>query len=223
MKKGIVDFESEVIFDVPTKLNERFRKGSLDIALISSIEFLHGDYEFLAPFGVGSNGPILSVNLYLKEGLSLKQNLRCGVTSESATSVKLLEVIASQFWKTSLKLKPLEDKDECFLLIGNQALENQKLQGFTTIDLAKLWHEYTNKGFVFALFAARKGVDGKKFCEKLEASLNWSEANFDEILNMAVQSSKHDKAFLRKYYQGHVYRLPDLSNLKYFKGLIDDL
>lgn len=207
-KKGVINFEADIVLDVPTNLNRRLKNGELDIALISSVEYLQNDYMFLAPYGIGSKGPILSVNFYIHEDLDIHDGLLCGITEESATSVKLLEVIAAKIWKKKLNFTPLDKSNKAFLLIGNQALEKQKIEGFKTIDLSELWYKETGCGFVFALFAARKGTKNTKiFCEKLESSLDWSKTHFDQILDMAMETSKHDPTFLKKYYDGHIYKL----------------
>ncbi len=227
--ENVLDPEATLFFDVPTRLNALLREKYLDIALISSFEYLTGDYRFLFPFGIGSCGRIYSVNFYLREDLLLSNTLSCAVTDESATSVNLLKVLAHNFWKKTILLSPIDrniafEKNESLLLIGNEALANQHIDGFKTIDLAQAWYEATGLGFVFALFATKKeiGEREKMFCQKLARSLQWAKDNFALILEMAQKSSHHDLSFLRTYYDAHHYVLneKDLQGLNHFSNLL---
>jgi chorismate dehydratase len=209
---------ASLVFDVPTRINRMLKDDELDVALISSFEFFQEDYLHLSPFGIGSCGPILSVNFYTKD--PSQKTIHCAVTEASSTSVQLLKIVAHRYWKKELHLVPIDRKRalndyESLLLIGNEALENQKLPGFTTIDLSHTWHNLTHTGFVFALLATKKNTFAKKkekimsFCQKLEESLDWSKRNWEELLTMAKNSSSHSKELLNTYLLHHRYRLAE--------------
>lgn len=209
-KKNMTLKDTSFHFAPPTKLNSLLKEGYLDVALMSSVEFLKGDYDFLFPFGIGAQDAIYSVNFYFK---IWKPTLTCHTTTESATSVALLKILANNFWNIDLKLIPGIEKNtnpESFLLIGNQALENQSFKNYQTIDLAKSWHQNTGKNFVFAVLAARQTTEEIiNFCQKLQEALNWAAMNSQEILHAALKRSNQSETFLRLYFNAHTYELSD--------------
>ncbi len=204
--------QAQLTFQVPSELNRMLRDNTLDASFISLYEFVEGDYIPIGEFGIAAQDAILSVNLYIKNSLSSLHHAKVGVTSESATSVQLLKILCRHFWNVSPHFEilnpalPLSDY-EGILLIGDRALKNLTLPGFTTIDLATEWYEKTGTPCVFAVFAAQKNLSLQKkealalFTERLKESLNWSIAHPEEITMLASQKTGVSKEVIEKYYQ----------------------
>ena len=54
----------EMVYDYPSRLADRLRQGSLDIALIPSIEYLRNpSYRIVSDACIACRGPVLSVKL----------------------------------------------------------------------------------------------------------------------------------------------------------------
>src|SRR6476659_2209509 len=81
----------ELFKDTPDRLNDALVAGDLDIGPISLVEYLrHADELVLLPdLAVGSDGPVLSVNLVAQVPLSSLDGRRVALGSTSRTSVLL--------------------------------------------------------------------------------------------------------------------------------------
>src|SRR5919206_1152277 len=84
----------ELTKDTPDRLNDALVAGELDIGPISLVEYLrHADDLLLLPdIAVGSDGPVLSVNLVSQVPLAELAGRRVALGSTSRTSVLLTEM-----------------------------------------------------------------------------------------------------------------------------------
>lgn len=169
------------ITGVPTEMNAALLSGRVDIANISAVEFIrHADELAALPdFSVAVLGPVYSVNLF--HTCELKEMKRIALTSQSAMSVALLEVLLRE-WDLSPVLERAEGEAaellergfDGVLRIGDSALREwyaavgpftedtivpeipQSGHGITVTDLAEEWFKVTGRPFVFAVWAYRK-------------------------------------------------------------------
>lgn len=229
---GNLKTESHFLFDIPSRLNNHLRTGKIDLGLVSSVEFLDGNYVLLPDFGILSHDHILSVNLYLKKPINSLHDTTIGISSHSATSVALLDVLCRHFWNVKPQYKVLNDSTdfshyEALLLIGDQALKHSAIADFTTIDLAQAWYYATGLPFVFALFAVRKEIHDHcrhqvdHFHAQLSDSVSWSEKNMTSIENMAFKKCGLQHDLIHAYYKSCKYRLSEnaMQGLKLFAEL----
>ncbi len=169
------------ITGVPTEMNAALLEGRVDIANISAVEFIrHADTLAALPdFSVAVLGPVYSVNLFHTAPLAdLK---RVALTSQSAMSVALLEVLLRQRGLSPV-LERAEGKAtdllaqgyDGVLRIGNDALKEwyevvgpfddamtvpefpHAGHGVAVTDLAEEWFHLTGHPFTFAVWAYRK-------------------------------------------------------------------
>jgi chorismate dehydratase len=163
----------EIVHGVPATLNAKLASGEIDLCISSSIEFSRhaNDYAILPGHCIGSAGPVRSVLFFTScpvEQLAGKQVL---VTSESATSVILLQILLSKRWglsgcsvvPTSLPLNDALRQSPGLLLIGDKAMQavSSGLSGYC-YDLGQEWLTLTGLPFVFALWLInRKSARGK--------------------------------------------------------------
>ncbi|AEB12219.1 menaquinone biosynthetic enzyme MqnA/MqnD family protein [Marinithermus hydrothermalis] len=167
----------EVRRGVPTELNRWLLTGEVDLSLVSAYFYLqHQDRLCALPdFSVAVLGPVYSVNLFHRVPWTALR--RVAVTTESATSVRLLEYLIAQdgvypeFVREAGGLELLETYDGV-LLIGDRAIQAYaglldapprsvhhlptRLQGLEVTDLSMRWFERTRLPFVFAVWATRK-------------------------------------------------------------------
>lgn len=230
---GILEPNSTLNYlPTPLRCNQLLREGTLDIGLVSSAEYLEGSYDLLPGFGVCSYSKILSVNLYTKKAPSQLESGRIGLTPHSATSIALLKILFKEIWKATPTLEPLdrtlpESSYDAILLIGDEALKRQTIDGFQTIDLAEAWTQMTGLPFVFAVFAVRKPIWEKEkaavenFHKRLNAALNWAENNPEDIVAFAEKYSSLPASLIKRYYSLCHYRIGNkaLEGLTLFKQL----
>lgn len=170
-----------VITGVPTQMNAALLGGRVDIANISAVEFIrHADeLSALPDFSVAVLGPVYSVNLF--HTCPLPELRRVALTSQSAMSVALLEVLLRQKGLTPVLERAEGRADELLaagydgvLRIGDDALREwyatvgpfddativpefpQTGSGVTVTDLAEEWFHLTGHPFTFAVWAYRK-------------------------------------------------------------------
>src|SRR5262245_46647635 len=145
---GIIETNFEFVYKIPSELNHLLRGGKLDIALVSSVEYLQGNYSLAPGFGIACADQIMSVNLYTQIPISALTGKRVGLTHHSATSVELLKVLCYHLWKIEPQFELLDRKEPlskyaAFLLIGDEALANVSVSSFEAIDLGLAWHTLT--------------------------------------------------------------------------------
>lgn len=122
---------------VPSELNRLLREGKIDISPSSSIEYLrHKDmYTILDGHSISSFGPIGSILLFSTRPLETLGGSTVLVSSQSETSVVLLDIILKKSYGAVCRLKasdaPLPQalaSGHAYLLIGDNAMiENKKL------------------------------------------------------------------------------------------------
>lgn len=177
----VVPPDVSVMTGVPTEMNEALLSGQVDIANISAVEFIrHADtLEALPDFSVSVLGPVYSVNLFHTRPLA--QLRRIALTSQSAMSVALLEVLLRERG-LSPALERAEGEAEDLLAsgfdgvlrIGDSALREwyrvagpltpertvttlpNTGRGITVTDLSNEWFVLTGHPFVFAVWAYHK-------------------------------------------------------------------
>lgn len=218
------------ILDTPARLNILMRKKKLDIALSSCIEHFSGGYELIPHFCIAAKKEILSVNLYTRVAVDQLTDVRIALSEQSHTSIALLKVLCHYFWKVKPRFERLDrskpfDANDAFLLIGDEALSNQSLDGYQTIDLAAAWHQQTALPFVFAVFYAQRGVDYRGFQKQLADGLDWSLEHLDQVIEQAKKQSSLPEKLIRHYYSLCHYELgqKELEAMKLFNAYISKI
>ncbi len=156
----------EFIEGVPSALNKMLREGSIDISWSSSIEYLKnpGLYDIIENHSIDSNGPVGSVLLFSKKPIKELGGETILMTSQSETSIALLQIICRKFcglsctyMQTSEPFEQAIESHTAYLLIGDDALfQASRRPDLHIYDLGQLWKEHTNLPFTYALWLVRK-------------------------------------------------------------------
>jgi chorismate dehydratase len=211
----------ELVFDVPSRLNERLAVGEINCGLCSSVFYAKHfeDYILIPDISISAVGKVKSVCLFHKVPLSELSGKTIGITPETETSFALLRLVLEKmkeikpvYLKLSHSSRGLsKEKAQAFfetidgyLAIGNEALELLYTEKFPYVtDLAEVWLEETGYPFVFALLLVRKEVLSlyKKELRSLAENLYLSRAKALADLSLIVKeySSSLDKTFLLDY------------------------
>jgi predicted solute-binding protein len=229
--KNHIIFEEEITYGTPTYINALLEEGTIDMGLISSANFLaHRDrYILLTNFGIGATKKVMSVCFYTKFATKALTGKKIGIPSTSATSVMLLKVICKHFWQVHPQfieashesIEHLTQNFDCFLLIGDECLTHQKIDGFEVIDMAETWYTHTKKPFVFAVFATRCDIwidrpeTVRQFHRRLDAAWEKSLSEFENLLEEAKRRTSLSIEHLRNYYEQLDFQL----NPTHFQGL----
>lgn len=183
----------EFVEGVPSRLNRMLREGEIDISPSSSIEYLKNPqhYKIIDGHSISSRGPVKSILLFTRYPIEQLTNIVIEATSQSETSVALLQVILSKFYgikcRINISESPEESGNSAFLLIGDDALRyGSKLSDSSWLiyDLGEMWYRQTNLPFVFALWIARNNIDSSlmnRFINDLNNAKEIALKNFREI------------------------------------------
>lgn len=190
----------EFIEGVPSALNKMLRDGEIDVSPSSSIEYLKNPslYQIIEGHSISSRGPIGSIFLFSKKNIEELNNNIVYVSSQSETSVALLDIIFRKFYGIQCKLQVLQSPEnsggEAFLLIGDDALKygsrdvlENRVHGSRLIyDLGEIWYQHTGLPFVFALWIVRRDTSDKqgllnKFVKDLNMAKEIALRNLSEI------------------------------------------
>lgn len=167
MRSGaLIDLELHT--DSPDRLNTALVDGDLDIGPISLVEYLRNTDELLLlpDIAVGSDGPVLSVNLVSTVSPDQLDGRVVALGSTSRTGVLLAQMLlAERFGVTPEYVTCAADLGEMLkvadagVLIGDvalRALEEGPAMGLQVVDLGQAWREWTGKPMVFAVWAVRR-------------------------------------------------------------------
>jgi chorismate dehydratase len=184
----------EFVEGVPSTVNRLLRSGGIDISPSSSIEHLRyrNQYNLIEGHSISSKGPAGSIFLLSRRPIEQLEGKTILVSSESDTSVALLDIILRKFYEIVCSLErtngsadSMIEKADAFLVIGDEALKaakkvtnyktghtpslilphrggGQGWGGVRVYDLGELWYKNTGLPFVFALWIARKDCYAEK-------------------------------------------------------------
>jgi chorismate dehydratase len=213
--------------DTPDKLNTALVAGDLDVGPISLVEYLrHADELVLLPdLAVGSDGPVLSVNMVSTRPLADLGGARVALGSTSRTGVLLAQMLLTQrhgvtpeYFRCPPELNQMLLEADAAVLIGDAALRalyEAPGRGLTVTDLGQAWREWTGLPMVFAVWAARRDFAERhpgQVKEVHEAFLRSRElclSELDEVAAAAARWESFDAETLASYFRVLDFSLGD--------------
>lgn len=188
--------------DVPSVLSKKLRDGSIDVALVSSIEYFRNpDYCMLPDLSVSSHREMWSIKLFHR--VPIKSARRVGTDPSSETTNALLQVILHEKLQVGVELVPLQPGEDPmqrqdldgFLKIGDPCLQFLLPPGYEALDLAAEWNAFTSLPFVFAVWLTRRGVDLEGINKDLFMAKREGLRNVEQIAR--IEAPKLNLDFLR--------------------------
>jgi chorismate dehydratase len=209
----------ELTKDTPDHLNDMLVSGDLDIGPISLVEYLrHADELVLLPdVAVGSDGPVLSVNLVAQVPLGELDGRRVALGSTSRTSVLLARMwlatvhgVTPEYFGCPPDLTAMLLEADAAVLIGDAALRatyDAPRRGLAVHDLGAVWKQWTGLPMVFAVWAARRDYAElnpglvKDVHHAFVRSRDEALAHVDEIAEAAARWEVFDGPTLATYFR----------------------
>lgn len=223
---------------VPRRMGILAEQGLLDAGPFSLMDYfrLHDRFELMG-WCIATRDQVKSVMLFSKEGWGDLAGKTIGVTDDSATSVRLLEVILRKKYGVRTRLERLHagvndySDFDAVLLIGDEALRRNKwgLRGFELVyDLAHEWYEWQKLPFVFAVWAMNAKLPSENKQQIMEAvrrSLALCGADFIPVAGNEGRAIGLTDAETQEYLEGFNYRLGEREKeaLVKFRGLVDQI
>jgi len=202
----------DVEFDHPSALCKRLANGELNVALVSSFEFLRNPiYRIVDNVSISSDGPVYSVVVAHRVEISKIEEIELDPASE--TSVNLLRCLFAERRLTPDLTRTLLGSTRCQpvvagsppedgfavanlpatpcgrLLIGDQAVRFRQKHAneFQFWDLGEQWKKLTGLPFVYALWLIRPEVaDAQQIANRLRALRDENLARLDQLIGEAV-------------------------------------
>ena len=198
-----------VVLDHPSALCAQLARGELDVALVSSFEFLRNPiYKIIDHIAIASDGPVYSVVVAHRGQLSDVKEIELDPAAQ--TSGNLLRCLLGEM-KLPARLVERHVLSEvegstssspgARLLIGDQAIRFRQQHGeeFQYFDLGENWKQIVGLPFVYALWLVRpEVVDPKSIADELRGLRDKNLANIDKLIANEIE---FDRAFCDRYYR----------------------
>ena len=242
--RGVVPLDATLIDGVPTALNRMMAEGTLDVSVVSAVEYARDweRYLLLPDLAISCDGPVRSVMLFSNRPAQDLTGQPVLVSRSSMTSVHLLELLFEHVWhatpgfvlgdaeRDALTSSSSEDV-VARLVIGDAALMLQSAghpvaEGHGprypyVYDLGEEWKRWTGLPFVFAVWVAQRTTPvaaALRVHSALIASRDWGMLHLDELAAQASRATGVSQRECRQYFDGLDWRLnlPDLEGLTEF-------
>ncbi|HEY3009454.1 MAG TPA: menaquinone biosynthesis protein [Micromonosporaceae bacterium] len=213
--------------DAPDRLNAALIAGELDIGPISLLEYLrHTDDLLLLPdLAVGSDGPVLSVNVVSTRPLAALGGGRVALGSTSRTGALLAQMLLAErygvfpeYFTCPADLTEMLLEADAAVLIGDAALRahyEAPRRGLAVTDLGQAWREWTGLPMVFAVWAVRRefAADNPGLVKDVHDAFLRSRdlclAELDDVAASAARWEPFDAATLASYFRVLDFSLGD--------------
>ena len=240
--RGIVPMDATLVDGVPTELNARMAAGTLDVSVVSAVEYARDweRYLLLPDLAISCDGPVRSVLLFSDRPAAQLGAARVVVSRSSMTSVLLLELLFEHVWKcrpefvrgnaepadvAAIAAGAGEAGASAHLVIGDAALmlaaEGDTGRFPYCYDLGAEWKAWTGLPFVFAVWVANRTVNAPAALAvhgALIESRNWGLAHLDILADEATARTGVARDRCAEYLAGLDYGLsyPHLGGLTEF-------
>lgn len=208
----------DVELDHPAILCQRLANGELDVALVSSFEFLRNPiYQIVDDVSISSDGPVYSVVVAHRGYVSDVEQIELDPASQ--TAVNLLRCLLAELQlnprlvendaRVARAVGKLASGSRAQLLIGDQAIRFRQdhADEVQFWDLGEQWKRLTGFPFVYALWLIRPEVaDAKQIANRLRAVRDENLADLNKLIAEVVAGvgdcghPKLDQRFVSRYY-----------------------
>lgn len=201
----IYGWPGDVTLDHPAALCAQLARGDLDVALVSSFEFLRNPiYRIVDGISISSGGPVYSVVVAYSGKAPLPE---IELDPASVTSVAMLQYLMIERGQT---FKPVEmasdsllplNQGHARLLIGDRAIRFRRefADAYQYWDLGEEWNCVAKLPFVYALWLIRPEVaDAKTIADRLRALRDGNLANINKLI---AEEKEFDRDFCNRYYR----------------------
>ena len=219
----------EVVFDHPNKLCQQLADGTLEVALVSSFEFLRNPiYVLVDGVCVASHGSVYSV--FLAHAGELAEIDEIEVDPASQTSINLLRCLLAEARLTPKLVAgtPLVQRAVTSRLakffIGDQGIRfrERSAAALRFWDLGEEWEKITHLPFVYPLWLIRPEVPSPKpIADRLRAC---RDNNLRELDSVIAAEKEFSPQFCAHYFRECLtYHLgpPEREGLAMFRKLCE--
>ncbi|MBV9233243.1 MAG: menaquinone biosynthesis protein [Candidatus Eremiobacteraeota bacterium] len=212
---GAIEYPGTLHADVPARLNQMLLAGELDMSPISAFTWAENwrDLVLLPDLCIGARDDVVSVVLVSPNAPASLEGARVYVSDESASGRALLRIILERrYGRRPVYVdepRPYEraEAGHPTLLIGDAAIDaHERFPAETVYDLGRLWHEWSGRQTVFAVWAARRDAYERsplavRACmHALTDAYTWSRAHGEDVVALAQRAIPRPAGFYERYY-----------------------
>ena len=217
------------MFDHPSKLCQQLAEGMLDVALVSSFEFLRNPiYVLVDGVCVSSHGPVHSVFLAYAGELAEIEEIE--VDPASQTAVNLLRCLLAETGlapklvaRTPLIQRAVTPRLAKFF-IGDQAIRfrDRSAEALRFWDLGEEWEKLAHLPFVYALWLIRPEVlSPKPIADRLRGC---RDDNLRDLNSVIATQKEFSPQFCEYYFReclGYQFERREKEGLSMFRKLCE--
>jgi len=196
---------SELVLDLPSRLADELSAGDLDVALVPSIELaLHPEWSIASTACIGSRGPVLSVKLLFRRPPSEVESIALDEGSRTSVALALILIAEEYGVHPRTEVLPIgavasDTSADAVLMIGDRAICAADGEYCEMWDLGERWRQWTKLPFVFAMWAARRGIDAIDVEADLNAARDAGCRAIDEIAEVESRAMKLPRKLVASY------------------------
>ena len=201
----------DLVKSYPANIAQDLLSGKIDIGLVPvAILPQLSDPHIVSNYVIGANGAVASVALFSEVPIHEIKSIY--LDYQSRTSVQLLKILLSQFWKKEVEFISATEGyiaqisgTTAGVIIGDRALEN--LSKYPCVyDLSLAWKQHTGLPFVFAAWVANQPIPAA-FMAAFDTANGYGLAHLDEVIALIpAQEQVYD---LHKYYTENISYIYD--------------
>jgi aminodeoxyfutalosine synthase len=223
---------------VPRLMGKLSEDGLIDAGAFSLMDYFRQEHRLeLMGWCIASRDQVKSVMLFSKEGWRDLEGKTIGITGDTATSVRLLQILLEKKYGVHSVFKQLHggvndySPYDAILLIGDEALRRNKygFPGFELVfDLAAEWYDWQKNPFVFAVWAMKRDLPPEakeKLRMMIGKALEKSEENFCAIAGPHGKSIGLNETETLEFLEGFSYRLGEREKeaMRIFRTLLQEI
>ncbi|MDP1676483.1 MAG: menaquinone biosynthesis protein [Bacteroidota bacterium] len=223
---------------VPRRMGQLSAKDQIDAGLFSLMDYFAQEQKLeLMNYCIATRDQVKSVMLFSKEGWQGLSGKNIGIIDDTATSVRLLQVLLEKKYGVKANFVRMHasvndfSQFDAVLLIGDEALKANKsgLIGFDLVfDLAKEWYDWQKIPFVFAVWAHKRTLSTERkeaLQQIIHHSLEKGENQLESIGTLHGRMITLSPVETSEYLQGFNYRLGEREKeaMTIFKKLIEEV
>ena len=196
----------DLVKSYPANIAQDLLSGKIDIGLVPvAILPQLSNPHIVSNYVIGANGAVASVALFSEVPIDEIKSIY--LDYQSRTSVQLLKILLSQFWKKEVEFISATEGyiaqisgTTAGVIIGDRALENLSKYPYV-YDLSLAWKQHTGLPFVFAAWVANQPIPAA-FMAAFDTANGYGLAHLDEVIALIpAQEQVYD---LHKYYTENI-------------------
>ena len=196
----------DLVKSYPANIAQDLLSGQIDIGLVPvAILPQLSNPHIVSNYVIGANGAVASVALFSEVPIDEIKSIY--LDYQSRTSVQLLKILLSQFWKKEVEFISATEGyiaqisgTTAGVIIGDRALENLSKYPYV-YDLSLAWKQHTGLPFVFAAWVANQPIPAA-FMAAFDTANGYGLAHLDEVIALIpAQEQVYD---LHKYYTENI-------------------